>query len=262
MNAALDVATTDGVGNPDDRLLAAVDLARAAIESTEDGAVGAHLAAEAAGDCAVTHYFEADVPGYRGWQWCAVVAGSPGGDEVTVSEVALLPGAGALTAPEWVPWNQRLQPGDLNPGDVLAAPEDDPRLVPNQIDNVDRTPVDDPQIGEVSMELGLGRTRLLSPFGRDLAAARWSADRGPESDMARATKFCCSTCGFYIPVTGALRAAFGVCANAMAEDGRVVAAGYGCGAHSDATQPAGEGSPAYPAYDDGAVEIVGDDKSA
>ena len=43
------------------------------------------------------------------------------------------------------------------------------------------------------------------------------------------------SCGFYIPLAGSLRRAFGVCANVLSpEDARVVSFDHGCGAHSEA----------------------------
>lgn len=248
-----------------DRLRAAVDVARAAL--VEDGQhPGAHLESASEGEWAVAHYFEAGLVGYRGWQWCVVLAGAPDTDEITVSEIVLLPGEGSLLAPSWVPWNERVAAGDLTPGDVLAAEPDDARLVPNQIDTGDefRFPADDEpsadddeEIGQVAGELGLGRRRLLSREGRDEAAQRWyDGDFGPRADMAVAAAYSCATCGFYLPLAGALRPAFGVCANEYSADGHVVAADYGCGAHSDVPAPKGDGSPAYDAYDDGALEIV------
>ncbi len=45
----------------------------------------------------------------------------------------------------------------------------------------------------------------------------------------------CASCAFYLPLAGSLGALFGACGNEFAPaDGRVVDAGYGCGAHSDA----------------------------
>ena len=49
---------------------------------------------------------------------------------VTVSESLLVPGPDAILAPPWVPWRERLRPGDLGAGDILPAPPDDERLVP------------------------------------------------------------------------------------------------------------------------------------
>ncbi|MBM7367491.1 DUF3027 domain-containing protein [Gordonia hydrophobica] len=224
---------------------------------------GDHLGARAEGDYAATHYFAAQVPGYRGWQWCVVVAGAPDATGLTVSEAVLLPGDDALLAPEWVPWVDRVAPGDLGPGDMLAAPEDDPRLVPGQIDTLDVDPVDRDQVGQVAGEIGLGRKRLLSFDGRADAAQRWyDGEFGPASAMARSARHSCGTCGFYLPIVGALHGAFGVCANELAADGRAVSADYGCGAHSDVRPVTGGGSPAYDAYDDGAIEVVTTAKSA
>lgn len=251
-----------------DRLLAAVDVARSAL--VEDGAEpGRHLDATSEGEWAAAHYFEADLPGYRGWQWCVVLAGAPGSDHITVSEIALLPGTDALLAPAWVPWSERIATGDLNAGDVLAAEPDDPRLVPGQIDTGDEfiqesetDPVGDSQtdpedIAQALGEIGLGRRRLLSREGRDDAAQRWyDGEFGPTSEMAIAATYPCCSCGFYIPLSGALRGAFGACANEYSADGRVVSAEYGCGAHSDMRAPDGDKSPIYDAFDDGALELV------
>ena len=44
----------------------------------------------------------------------------------------------------------------------------------------------------------------------------------------------CVTCGFFTPLAGLLGMAFGACTNEYSPaDGRVVDAGYGCGAHSE-----------------------------
>ena len=37
----------------------------------------------------------------------------------------LLPGPDALLPPAWVPWTERLRPGDLGVGDLLPTDEDD-----------------------------------------------------------------------------------------------------------------------------------------
>jgi hypothetical protein len=104
--------------------------------------------------------------------------------------------------------------------------------------------------------VGLGRKQVLSREGRTDAAERWYAEYGPDTEMARAAPGSCESCGFYLPLAGALRACFGVCANAMGADGHVVHMGYGCGAHSDTRLPTGAGSPIYQAYDDAAIEVV------
>ena len=191
------------------------------------------------------------MPGYHGWQWAVVVAAYPGADHATISEVVLVPGPTALLAPPWVPWDQRVKPGDLGPGDLLAPLPDDPRLVPGFL------ATGDPLIDDTALEVGFGRRRVLSVFGRDDAAQRWhDGDHGPAAAMARSTKRVCRDCGFMVPLAGALGAMFGVCCNELSADGHVVDYFYGCGAHSDTPAPAGSGSPAYEPYDDGVVEVV------
>ncbi|RBY80709.1 DUF3027 domain-containing protein [Blastococcus sp. TF02A-26] len=228
---------------PPSSLAAAVDLARAAaVETAGDPAVvGEHLAAlpESAGDPALgealTHSFASTLPGYVGWYWAVTIARAAGEDTVTVDEVVLLPGEQALLAPAWVPWHERLRPGDLSVGDVLPATEDDPRLVPSY--TVDDDAAEDPEGRVVAQEIGLGRERVLSQEGRSQALTRWNdGDFGPRSAMARQAPGPCGTCGFFLPLAGTLRAALGACANAYAPaDGRVVTVDYGCGAHSQAT---------------------------
>lgn len=178
------------------------------------------------------------------------MAAPPSADHPTVSESALLPGPDALIAPEFVPWDQRVRPGDLAPGDLLAPPPNDPRLAPGY------TATGDPEVDEVAYQVGLGRSQVLSLEGREEAAQRWYTEFGPDTEMAKAAPGTCGTCGFYLPLAGALRAAFGVCGNAMGADGHVVHTEYGCGAHSDVTVPSGAGSPLYEAYDDAAVDLV------
>ena len=233
-------------------LTGAVDAARAAIvEFSGEGTVGEYLGAGFEDPASATHRFLAELPGYRGWQWAVVVAACPGAAQATISEVVLVPGPTALLAPRWVPWDERVRPGDLGPGDLLAPMTDDPRLVPGYL------ATGDPQIDDVAAEIGLGRRQVLSLWGRNDAAQRWhDGDHGPGSAMARATKRTCRDCGFYLPLGGALGVMFGVCANEFASDGHVVDAEYGCGAHSDTPAPAGTGSPLYDPYDDGVLDVV------
>jgi hypothetical protein len=113
-----------------DRLCAeAVEFAReAAVEAAGAAAVGAHEGAEADGDRVVTHYFTCTEAAYRGWRWAVTVARASRSRLVTLDETVLLPGPEALVAPEWLPWSERLRPGDLGPGDLLPTAEEDPRL--------------------------------------------------------------------------------------------------------------------------------------
>jgi len=228
----------------------AVDLARAAATEIAGSDVGEHLGVRAEAERVVTHAFAAALPGYVGWFWAVTINRAPDA-EPTVAEVVLLPGQGALLAAKWVPWSERLKPGDLSPGDLLPSAPDDPRLVPAYLLS------DDPQVDEVAFELGLGRVRVLSREGRLDAADRWYAgDGGPDTLMAKQAPAPCGTCGFFLPIAGSLRAAFGVCANEIAStDGQVVSVEYGCGAHSEAVIEVVADEPAS-VYDDDAIDVV------
>lgn len=244
--------TTAVSSRPDATCAAAVDLAAAAARADAGEAVGEHLGVRAEGDRVVTHFFAATVPGYVGWRWAVTVARAPRSRLVTVDEVVLLPGDGALLPPEWVPWSERLRPGDLGVGDLLPTPADDDRLAPAYLLS------DDPEVERVAFELGLGRPRVMSRLGRDETADRWYAgDGGPDTPMAAHAPGRCGTCGFYLPVAGSLRAVFGACGNQFSpRDGTVVSVDSGCGAHSEAlVEPPPVALPASPPYDDTTLEI-------
>ena len=216
----------------------AVDLARAAVVSVAPAEhVGEHLGVVAEDERVVTHRFACLAPGYRGWEWAVTVARAPRARTATVDELALLPGADALVAPPWVPWSERVAPGDLGVGDVLPTPEDDPRLAPgwSGLDDL-AAASDEPGMRPIGWELGIGRRRVLSPEGRDDATDRWlTGETGPGAAMARSAPGPCATCGFLLPIGGPTGSAFGVCANGLSPaDGRVVSLAYGCGAHSEA----------------------------
>ena len=116
----------------DEACAAAVDLARSAAEELAGpGQVGEHLGVEADGDRIVTHLFACLDPAYVGWRWAVTVARASRAKTVTVSESLLLPGPDSLLAPDWVPWRDRVRPGDVGVGDLLPAPADDERLVPD-----------------------------------------------------------------------------------------------------------------------------------
>ncbi|OBJ06276.1 hypothetical protein A5625_18520 [Mycobacterium sp. 1465703.0] len=232
-------------------LTGAADQARAAVaEFSGPEMLGDYLGVSYEDPNSATHRFLAHLPGYQGWQWAVVVAAYPGADHATISEVVLVPGPTALLAPEWVPWEHRVRPGDLSPGDLLAPAANDPRLVPGY------TASGDPQVDETAAEIGLGRRWVMSAEGRAEAAERWrTGDYGPDSPMARSTKRVCRDCGFFLPLSGSLGSLFGVCGNELSADGHIVDKLYGCGAHSDTPAPAGTGSPAYQPYDDGLLDV-------
>ena len=222
---------------PDATLVGAADAARDfLVEQVGAGDVGEHLGHEAEGERVVTHYFASTQNGYRGWRWAVTITRATRQKLVTLDEMVLIPGDDAIVAPDWVPYKERLQPGDLSPGDLLPVEDDDPRLVPTYSFGDDPLDADEKaQVRQVAADLGLGRTRTLSVEGRDLAAQRWyDGDAGPGSPLAQQAPASCTSCGFLLRLAGPLAGMFGVCANGNAnDDGRIVSLDHGCGAHSE-----------------------------
>ncbi|GAA4112238.1 hypothetical protein GCM10022415_06860 [Knoellia locipacati] len=240
---------------PDPTLKGALDLAREAAESiAEAGTVGDHLGMEMVQDRVATHYFACTAKAYPGWRWAITVARVPRSKVVTVSETNLVPGDGALLSPQWLPYADRLAPGDIGPGDVTPKVDDDPLL------EAGFEATGDEDVDAVALhELGLGRPRVLSAEGREAAAQRWyDGDHGPNAPVAQKAPAPCSSCGFFIPMAGALRSFFGVCANAWSpSDGSVVSLDHGCGAHSEVDIDAPEPEVvAPPVLDDNQLETV------
>ncbi|MCH0538658.1 DUF3027 domain-containing protein [Streptomyces sp. MUM 203J] len=258
-----------------DRLCAeAVDLARdAANEAAAPGVVGDHVEAVAEGDRVVTHFFACQEAGYRGWRWAVTIARASRAKSVTVDETVLLPGPDALLAPEWVPWSERLRPGDMGPGDLLPTEAEDLRLEPgysgedeappNSAVSAEMTDLADTEdaefvtrtpsrgaIAAVAEDLGMRRARVLSRYGLHVAADRWEEAHGAKTPMAQAAPASCVSCGFLMRLGGSLGQAFGVCANEFSPaDGRVVSLDYGCGGHSEAAVMPKPPRPAPPVLD-------------
>ncbi len=228
----------------------AADLARSAAEELAGADfVGDHDGVFAEDERVATHLFRCLDGAYRGWRWAVTVSRASRAKIVTVSETALLPGPDSLLAPPWVPWSERVRPGDLGVGDLMPAADDDERLVPAGLLEGDEGVLEwDEGLGGVALGLeaepgagdgegpALRRARVLSAIGRDETAARWySSEHGPGTPLARAAPGPCVTCGFLTPLAGPLGRVFGVCANEYApDDGRVVSLDHGCGAHSEA----------------------------
>ncbi len=253
------------------------------------GKVGEHQGVRAEADRVVTHLFACLDPAYRGWMWGVTVARASRSKLVTVDETVLLPGDDALLAPAWVPWSERLRPGDLGAGDILPTPVDDIRLVPGYTGAesypppVTATEVAEPsakagagaghavivtkdgdgdavggQLPLVAFDLGIDRPRVLSLQGRRAAAERWYAgDGGPDNAMTRQAPAHCVTCGFLVPLGKPWAQAFGVCANEFSpSDGKVVSLDHGCGAHSEAPFIPAPSPPVVPIVDEFLVEPI------
>lgn len=218
----------------------AINLAREALVDLGEGEVGEHIGVVPSGHNVLTHRFAATVPGYDGWEWNAVVACAEGSQWVTVNEVALVPGGSALQAPQWVPYYERVRPGDLGPGDVLPPREDDERLTTDPALAADNSAAERPE-----------GTKLLSRAGLEATRARWrGGEFGPDSPFAKKAAMTCATCSFYLPLAAPVGEGFGACANEYSADGQVVSAAYGCGAHSATPPEPRLGAPVASAVDD------------
>lgn len=279
-------AATTRSRTPDRLCAEAVDLARAAAEeAAAPGVVGEHAGFESDGDRVVTHFFECKEFGYRGWRWAVTVARASRAKLVTLDEVVLLPGPDSLLAPEWVPWSERLRPGDMGPGDLLPTDAEDLRLEPGYTGEDEPPPnsavseemaelveAEDAEvtagtpatlpmaptrgsIAAVAEELGIRRARVLSRYGLHVAADRWEDGFGPKTPMAQAAPAACVSCGFLVAIGGSLGQAFGVCANEFSPaDGHVVSLAYGCGGHSEAAVMPKPPQPPAPVIDETMVD--------
>jgi hypothetical protein len=285
-------AATTRSRTPDRLCAEAVDLARkAAEEAAAPGVVGEHVSLVSEGDRVVTHFFECQEAGYRGWRWAVTVTRASRAKNVTLDETVLLPGPDALLAPEWVPWSERLRPGDMGPGDLLPTEAEDLRLEPGysgedepppnsvlaehppthdlvelveaeDAELTDRRPAIEAttdngrgRIAALAEELGMRRARVLSRYGLHAAADRWEESYGAKTPMAQAAPASCESCGFLVPIAGSLRQAFGICANEFSPaDGRVVSLAYGCGGHSEAAVMPKPPTPPPPVFDSMAAD--------
>jgi len=155
---------------------AAIELARHALEEVTDPiTVGEYVAAAPDAERLVTHLFDCTLSGYRGWRWAVTLSRVPRGRTATVCEMALLPGEEALLAPAWVPWAERLEPGDITRSDRLPRKETDERLEPGWEatgEDADAVALD---------ELDLGRPRVLSAQG--VASAAMDISDGLAGDL-------------------------------------------------------------------------------
>ncbi len=168
-------------------------VARAALlEITAEGDVGELVAAAEEGDGVVTLAFSARMSGYPGWRWTVSLAEVDDADP-TVLEAELLPGDGALVAPEWIPWAQRLEEYRAA---QAAAGEPDATLEGDDADDADDEDGDDDfedldetDLGDDSVERdGVDEPDLDGPAdgaSADSAATGAAAD-APAADDATA----------------------------------------------------------------------------
>ena len=127
----------------DERLHHAHDLALAALhEITPAETVGPAAGHVVEADDVVSLRFHTRLAGYPGWYWTVTVA-LVEDSEPTVLEAELLPGEGALLAPDWVPWAQRLAEYQAAQAAAAAAGEDSDDELADDLDDDDLDDDDD-----------------------------------------------------------------------------------------------------------------------
>jgi hypothetical protein len=126
------------------------ELALAALhEITPDATIGEFRDSSVDADGVLTLRFANRMPGYPGWFWTVSVA-QVEDSAPTVLEAELMPGEGALTAPDWLPWAERLAEYQaaqaalaaegLETDEDLAIGEDDEEL--DDVDDLDASDFD------------------------------------------------------------------------------------------------------------------------
>ncbi|MCA1307779.1 DUF3027 domain-containing protein [Microbacterium esteraromaticum] len=129
---------------PDELAAATRELALAALhEITPAATVGPPAGYSVDDSGAVSLRFENRLSGYPGWYWTVSVA-QVDDAEPTVLEVELMPGEGALLAPDWVPWAERLAEYRAHQAELAAqGAESDADEEDTEDDDADLDDVDD-----------------------------------------------------------------------------------------------------------------------
>jgi hypothetical protein len=92
-----------------DSLTDAQNFARVALVAvTPDATIGDFAGEVDEGEGATSYLFATTMPGYPGWNWTVTIEQLPD-SEPTVLETELTPAEGALLAPDWVPWSERME---------------------------------------------------------------------------------------------------------------------------------------------------------
>ena len=145
-------------------LTEAVALAREAVVlgGADASGVGEHVGVRVHDDRLLSHLFDCELPGYPGWTWYATVARAPRSKHVTVCESGLLAGPRSLLAPEWVPWEERMQSVQDQEAEGQGGSEgSDPSISPAGTEHTSDTAGDGPSSESVPPE---GPVRATEPF--------------------------------------------------------------------------------------------------
>jgi hypothetical protein len=172
------------------------------LEVTPPATVGEFVGETDEGDFVVTYRFATTLPGYPGWNWTIAIAHLPE-EQPTVVESELLPADGALLAPDWIPWSERMddyRAAQLALGEAAADSDDDDddddedddddlfgsdNLHGGDLDGVDIDEIDDDseELIEIDDEL-TPEAEIVEDYALGLGAPELQVDEGdqPESE--------------------------------------------------------------------------------
>jgi hypothetical protein len=120
----------------------------ALLEVQPASTVGAFVSETDEGNYVTSYRFATTLPGYPGWNWTIAVASLPD-EHPTIVESELLPAEGALLAPDWIPWSERMdeyRAAQLALGEAAAELEgldDDDDELDDELDDDDSDDDDD-----------------------------------------------------------------------------------------------------------------------
>lgn len=146
---ATDAPATDPAPiDADEVLLAAVDIARAALlDITPADTIGEPVGHVVEDKHVLSLLFDCTLSGYPGWHWNVSLSRINENSDPFVLETELMPGGESLLAPEWIPWSDRLS--DYRAAQDLVAAQ----AAADVLDDDDEFDEDDEDDDELDSEL-------------------------------------------------------------------------------------------------------------
>ena len=151
------------------------------LEMTPVSTVGKFLGTQDDGDGVVTLYFASESSGYPGWRWTVSISHQDGQDP-SVLETELTPGDGALLAPDWVPWSDRL--ADYKAAQEPGADDEESEDSDDESEDDDDDESDDEEVESEDDDDDLGSDILHGGDvdGVDIDEVDVSGEESDESD--------------------------------------------------------------------------------
>jgi NACalpha-BTF3-like transcription factor len=131
-----------------------------------------------------SYIFESTLRGYVGWFWSVTIY-QPEGQEPTISEVVMMPGDGALVAPKWIPWSERLADYKALQAELEAqAAAEAAEAADAETDDVEAEDEDDVELDEDDIELVVSEEEEIIENAAEelLAATEFDVEEKPEEE--------------------------------------------------------------------------------